>query len=247
MWTQELSFAIKYPLYICVLSVSLSSCISHKVDTNPRQQAQQINTQTSGENAEDTVPLNIDSLTKTLSDNPEARQSNDRLLEVEIVVVDEARSINFVKSAITAASMLFEKCQITLKASLRAVVLAPGTSINRETQDHLVANYALQKPALFVVPSTAERDVAFSYLPSLGGGVAGTSWITSRVSDRCFVWIMAHELGHVMFNHAKHSAGFSNIMSVACKQTNWGRRQIAPDWTHEQCIDLRRSNTVKPI
>ncbi len=226
-----------------VLSVFLSSCASSDVDIDSGQQVNKTEDNNPSKGATDLVVVDASNEASIET----AYTSNDKSIDVNIVIVNEARSIDFVKSAITAASTLFEKCQITLKATLRTVVLAPDTSINRETQEHLVANYAVLKPALFVVPSTAARDVAFSYLPSLQLDIAGTSWMSNRVSDRCFVWIMVHELGHVMFDHAKHSAGFNNIMSVSCKLKNWGSRKIAPDWTDEQCVELRRSNSVKPI
>lgn len=116
----------------------------------------------------------------------------------------------------------------------------------QKAREHIVAGNDMHKPALFVIPATAEQDVAFSYLPSLNRRVAAASWLTDRVSDRCFVWIMAHELGHVIFDHAEHSCGSNNIMSVACKRKNWGSRRISPDWTDEQCIELRNSMSVAP-
>ena len=202
-----------------VLSALLSSCVSGGANPGSEEQVKQ--------------------------SDESVLQPADMLLEVNIHVVNKARSIQFMSAATTAVSALFEKCQITLLTTVRSAALAPDTPINRKTRDRLVAKYAPVKPALFVIPSTAELDVAFSYLPSLNAGVAGTSWLTDRVSDRCFVWIMAHELGHVIFDHAKHSAGFSNIMSAVCKQKNWGSRQIAPDWTDEQCVELRGSNAVR--
>ena len=183
----------------------------------------------------------------TQATNTIAQDPAEKKLDVKIFVVNQARSIEFLKTAITAASSLFEKCQITLKARISSITIAEEASIDEKTRNQVAVQYSQYKPAVFVIPATAEQDVAFSYLPSLNRGVAATSWVTDRVSDRCFVWIMVHELGHIMFDHPKHSAGSNNIMSVACKQTNWGSRRIAPDWTDQQCHDLRQSDAVNAI
>ncbi len=232
MWVQKEPVCYQHLLRICVLlvlSLLLSSCASNSADLDTVQQIQKAQESNAGDVAAD----------------PVLNDSSDKLLEVKVFVVDDARSLSFVSTAVTAVEALFRKCQITLSATISSIELAPDTSIDEEARDHIVAQYGVHKPALFVIPATAEQDVAFSYLPSLIRGVAATSWLTERVSDRCFVWIMAHELGHVIFDHAKHSSGSSNIMSVACKQKNWGSRRISPDWTDEQCIELRDSKSIR--
>ena len=231
------------------LSVLLTSCVSSKPEFNQIQPVQKANEGSSDELGANLTVTENDKLASTFPRGGSSVTQNyiAKVLKVKIFVVNQARNIDFVKTAVRAANSLFEKCQITLNATIDSIALAPDTSIDREARDQIVAQYGRQKPALFVIPATAERDVAFTYLPSLDSGVAATSWLTDRVSDRCFVWIMVHELGHVILDHRGHNAGFNNIMSVACKHKNWGSRRIAPDWTDEQCVELRHSNAVTSI
>lgn len=247
---QQLKFSGQNRLRVCVVVIwLLSSCASNEAEVNPIKSVQGTDEASLNAIAADSNVIAKDKLAGSLKPDASSvvQNSMGRLLEVNIFNVNQARPSHFVKTAVAAANALFAKCQISLKATIESIAIAPNTSVNRAAQDKLVAQYGFHKPALFLVSATAERDVAFSYLPSLNSSVAATSWLTDRVSDRCFVWIMVHELGHVMFDHARHSPGTNNIMSVACKQQNWGRRRIAPDWTDEQCIELRQSKAVSSI
>lgn len=165
-------------------------------------------------------------------------------LPVDITILGEVRPREFVDDAMRSVSQMYQQCGIPVKATVNEVSVETAQDIDVAGRYRLTHEYASDKPGVFIVESTAERDVAFSYLPSLQRDVSGTAWITNRVSDACFAWIIAHEIGHLVLNDATHHPQRDNIMNAQCSQGSFNTSSALPRWTPRQCELIRSAGTL---
>ena len=166
-------------------------------------------------------------------------------LPVDVTILGEVRPREFVDDAMRSVSQMYQQCGIPVKATVNEVSVETAQDIDVAGRYRLTHEYASDKPGVFIVESTAERDVAFSYLPSLQRDVSGTAWITNRVSDACFAWIIAHEIGHLVLNDATHHPQRDNIMNAQCSQgSNFNTSSALPRWTLRQCELIHSAGTL---
>jgi len=162
-------------------------------------------------------------------------------LQVEVVIAGDAREEKFVEEAMSKVADIYAQCDTALSTTLHYEPEELSNGINTTQRYELTRKYTpadtiIRQPTVFVVNSTAERDVAFSYLPSLARDISGTAWITDRVSEQCFAWIVAHEIGHVILDNGKHHPRKRNVMNARCSsRSNYNRSRSLPTWTDEQC------------
>ena len=181
------------------------------------------------------------------SDSGNSNSSNSKNFELSttVFVVDQASSISLVEAAVASVVRIYRKCQIELQATITTLTSVSDSVINEDRRYALAREHATEKPSLFLVSDTNEHEVAYSYLPALKKHVSSTAWLTSRISDDCLAWIMAHELGHILMNSGVHSAGSKNVMSNNCTSSNWNSIKLEPNWTPDQCVSLRGSEFVR--
>jgi len=161
-------------------------------------------------------------------------------LPIEIHIVGKARDIEFVEDAMGSVAQMYRQCDIPIKAKVHNLEEIPPQDVDVHERYRLTEEYSVRKPSVFIIESSAERSVGFSYIPKLQRDVSGTAWITDRVSDSCFAWIIAHEIGHIVLNNGGHHPQTSNIMNARCSaSSNYNRRIGLPRWTENQCEIMR--------
>lgn len=177
---------------------------------------------------------------------PDVKPTTSATITVDVVVVDEARESSLLDQVMQGVNDIYRQCNIAVSYKPQSVSLPPTQIIDRETRIKMVDQYKGEQAALFLVPRTAEADVAFAYIPSRGTPLASSIWMTERVSEDCLPWIAAHEIGHVLLDSGRHSNGSSNVMSNGCTVNNWSNSASSPRWTIKQCLALHRSPFLKP-
>ncbi len=178
------------------------------------------------------------------SDQTAAMVTADAKLPVTMVIVGEARDQPFFNEQMQQVSELYQQCGIDLQTTVRELPNEIPKAINVADRYRLTTQYAASKPTVFVIESNAERDVAFSYLPSINRDISGTAWVTNRVSEPCFAWVVAHEIGHLVLNDATHHPNPGNIMNARCSAgNNFNRSTLVPQWSNQQCALMNQRPT----
>ena len=159
---------------------------------------------------------------------------------INVNIIGNARSESFVKNAMIEVDDIYQQCGLPLSIQVNS---EPEEITDDLTEDKLYLlsqKHAPFPPTVYVIGSTQERDVAFSYLPSIKRDVSGTAWITDRVSDACFSWVVAHEIGHVALDSGVHHPDRRNVMHRFCSgNNNFNRSTSLPRWDDQQCSVLR--------
>lgn len=168
-------------------------------------------------------------------------------LPVEVHIIGQAREVKFVEDAMGTVAEMYQQCNVPLKTTIHNLEEVPTQDVDVQQRYQLTHNYSVRKPSVFIIESSAERDVGFSYLPSLKRDVSGTAWITERVSDACFAWIIAHEIGHIVLNDGNHHPRTNNIMNARCSAgSNYNSTAALPRWSDRQCELMQATpNRVK--
>lgn len=162
-------------------------------------------------------------------------------LVIDVNIVGNARSESFVRAAMEQVSEIYQQCELSLAAEVKTWPEESSTELPLEQIYQLTRQYKQHAPTVFVIESTLENDVAFSYLPSLNRDVSGTAWISDRVSDSCFSWLVAHEIGHIALNSSEHHPSRRNVMNRFCsKNNNFNRSEFLPSWDKQQCALIRQ-------
>jgi len=171
-------------------------------------------------------------------------------LPVNVTIVGNARDRQFVSGAMDDVAEIYAQCNISLNLKVNEAEDKNAIDINVSERYALTSRYARTDtqtrvwPSVFIVNSTAERDVAFSYLPSLERDVAGTAWISDRASEACFAWIVAHEMGHIILDSGVHHTDTRNVMNARCSNNNnFNRSSTPPHWSDTQCAVMRANTT----
>ena len=220
------------------LIVCLTSCAYIQNDSKP----------SSSENYEATiVGTNADTVTDEYTNTDVNSNSNTSIpvLEIESRILGEARSPKFVAASITPIQAIYEQCGIDVQFTVKNLPIQKTADLTEDDLLRLSINNSDQ-PVVNVIQSTDRGDVAFSYLPSLQSAASSTAWITNRVSDDCFSWIVAHEIAHIVFNHPNHVFQRNNVMNPQCSAgSNYNRTNSAPRFTALQCRELRDNITTR--
>lgn len=209
---------IRYNFLIAVATVFLSACINNSAEKSSSPQV-------------------TASLPDTIA--KETKKSKTAALTVNIVTVKDARAAASLDQILPGVNNIYQQCRIEVDFNIQARELSVDGTIDETTRIALAEQYKGSSPTMFLVPMTAEVDVAFAYRPTHFTATASTIWITDRVRERCLPWIAAHELGHVLLNSGKHSNGSRNVMSNSCTINNWSNH--TPIWTNAQCEALHQS------
>lgn len=210
---------------LVAFTLLLGGCVDHRVNEGGVEYLEQSN-----QSRPDTI--NIERATLSL--------------KVNVGIIRDARESSLLNEVWTGVNDIYQQCDISVSFDTQTTGFEVERIIDRENRIQLSKKYKNESPTVFFVPNTAEVDVAFSYLPSYDSPLASTFWITDRVSERCLVWITAHELGHVLLDSAKHSNVSINVMSKHCKVGNWNNQLAKPKWNAEQCSALRISSFFVP-
>lgn len=165
-------------------------------------------------------------------------QSANRF-QVDVNIVGNARDMSEVESALAGVASIYSQCDIQLDTELHSLPDEGANAVSLTSLYGLVHDHMRQRPTVFIIDSTEERDVAFSYLPSLARDVSGTAWISKRVSEQCLAWIVTHELGHIVLDSSLHHSDPRNVMSTHCTSYNATRITREPEWSDSQCDALR--------
>lgn len=160
-------------------------------------------------------------------------------IDIDVHIVGGARNANFVRSNLSDVVDIYQQCDVRLDARINELPDQESSDIALATLYALTHEHAQRRPAVFLIDSTDDRELAFSYLPSFHRDVAATAWISNRVSDACFAWVLAHEIGHIVLDDATHHPSRSNVMHRSCSSGNVGRSEALPRWSEAQCQVLR--------
>ena len=159
---------------------------------------------------------------------------------INVNIIGNARSESFVKNAMIEVADVYQQCGLPLSIQVNSEPEEITDDLPEDKLYFLSQKHAPFPPTVYVIGSTLERDVAFSYLPSIKRDVSGTAWITDRVSDACFAWVVAHEIGHIALDSSLHHPDRRNVMHRFCSaNNNFNRSTSLPRWDDRQCSVLR--------
>ena len=166
-------------------------------------------------------------------------------LPVSVNIMGDVRKESFVKTSMTKVVDIYQQCGLPLSIQVNLRPEESATDMSEDKLKFLGQQHAAYPPTVYVIESTLERDVAFSYLPSLNRDVSGTAWITDRVSDACFAWVVAHEIGHIALDSSAHHPDKRNVMNRFCSgNNNFNRSTALPRWDEQQCAVLNDYFTI---
>ncbi len=159
---------------------------------------------------------------------------------LHVNIIGNSRNESFVNKAMIEVADIYQQCDLRLSFQVNSKTEEITTDLPEDKLYLLSQEHAPYPPTVYVIESTLERDVAFSYLPSLKRDVSGTAWITDRVSDACFAWVVAHEIGHIALDNSAHHPNKRNVMHRFCSvNNNFNRSTSLPSWDDQQCSVLR--------
>jgi hypothetical protein len=146
-----------------------------------------------------------------------------------------------VERAIRQVEDIFGQCGITVTAGAIYRLQAPEAFrvLDESMQPDLLAGLPPDRPVVLLVDRTTDNDVAYSYLESAPVPSRGSAWITRRSRDVCLGVLMAHELGHILLDAARHSSDPGNLMSHTCSFSNVSGSGISAHLSAAQCKRLR--------
>jgi hypothetical protein len=165
-----------------------------------------------------------------------------------IVFNDVGWSKTEVERVITEARQIYAKrCRFSLRVRSTEFITVDSNlhRLNDELQEQFLAELGeAKRPIVFFVGDTREPDfAAYAYLEGTISPSQGTAWLTRRAAKECRGPMLAHELGHIALNMAKHASSNNNLMAFSCQRSNISRQPVNTDMTPEQCETLWRRYT----
>jgi len=150
-----------------------------------------------------------------------------------------------VAQAIDRAEAIFEQCGVRVAAeSVHWLEIPVDLHVLEESaQRRLLAVLPQRRPMALLVNRTTEGDSAYSYLASAPVASRGTAWLTRNSHPVCVGALLAHELGHILLDTARHSSDPGNLMSHTCTVSNVAGSRPGTELTRSQCDTLRRLET----
>ena len=146
-----------------------------------------------------------------------------------------------IENAIKQARMIFDQCRVVV--DVRAIYwLKTAVEFDRLQETHqaeILSVLPHYRPVIGFIKDSRDNDVAYSYLQSAPVPSRGTAWITRAGDPGCVGTIVAHELGHILLDTARHSAGGGNLMSYTCVHSNIARFPAGNNLDEAQCDRLR--------
>lgn len=143
--------------------------------------------------------------------------------------------------AIQEVEAIFAQCGVVVTAGTvyRLEVPDDFRELDESEQARLLAALPTSRPVVLLVDRTTDHDVAYSYLKSAPVASRGTAWVTRNSEPACLAALLAHELGHILLNTARHSDDPDNLMSHTCTSFNVAEWRIGTGLSAAQCKQLR--------
>lgn len=160
----------------------------------------------------------------------------------EVAVLEEAGwRLDEIERAIQASESIYAQCGVTLHAVAIHRLRAPPAYqlLEEEDQARLLSGLAAGRPLVLFVNRTAAGDTAYSYRRSAPVAERGTAWITRTAAPSCVGVLLAHELGHILLDTARHSRQADNLMSYTCTHNNLAGAAPAARLSKAQCRRLQ--------
>lgn len=150
-----------------------------------------------------------------------------------------------VAQAVDQVEAIFEQCGVRVAAESVHWLEIPVDlhALEESAQQSLLAVLPQRRPMALFVNRTTEGDSAYSYLASAPVATRGTAWLTRNSHPACVGALLAHELGHILLDTARHSSNPGNLMSHTCTVSNVAGFRPGTNLTRSQCDTLRRLET----
>lgn len=159
-----------------------------------------------------------------------------------VAVLDSANwRSSEVKRALEEVEAIFGQCGVTVVGGPVYRIEAPAafTELDDERQYRLLAPLPATRPLAVLVDRTVARDVAYAYRLSAPVASRGTAWITRSGHPACLGRSLAHELGHILLDSARHSPDRDNLMFHSCTASNVAGSRPGTRLSERQCEQLR--------
>lgn len=146
-----------------------------------------------------------------------------------------------IELAVRQVEEIFGQCGVTVTAETVYMVSAPEDflELDEPMQARLLAAIPETRPAALLVGRTTDQDTAYSYLASAPVASRATGWVTRAARPACLGVLLAHELGHILLDTARHSTDPDNLMSHTCTISNVRGSAAGARLSAAQCRKLR--------
>lgn len=146
-----------------------------------------------------------------------------------------------IERAVSQVEQIFGQCDVTVTVAAVYLLTAPDEFMELEEpmQARLLDMLPETRPVALLVDRTTDQDTAYSYLVSAPVASRGTAWVTRASRPECLGVLLAHELGHVLLDTARHSTDPDNLMSHTCTVSNIQGSAIRARFSPSQCTQLR--------
>ncbi|MDZ7839924.1 MAG: hypothetical protein U5R46_03755 [Gammaproteobacteria bacterium] len=146
-----------------------------------------------------------------------------------------------IERAVRQVEEIFGQCGVAVTVGHIYLLSAPDDflELDESMQSRLLDRLPESRPAALLVGRTTDQDTAYSYLVSAPVPSRGTAWVTRASRPVCLGVLLAHELGHILLNTARHNRDPENLMSYTCTISNIQRSAIGARLSASQCRQLR--------
>lgn len=170
------------------------------------------------------------------------RQRDDAAITYPLVVLDSAGwDRDHIARAVQEVEDIFGQCGVVVTAEpvYRLKAASRYRELDPSMQAGILSKLPSTRPIALLVDQTIDRDIAYSYLDSAPTASRGSAWVTRNGHSACTGVLLAHELGHILLNTARHSDDPDNLMSRTCTVSNVAGFRPAARLTGSQCEKLR--------
>ncbi len=141
-----------------------------------------------------------------------------------------------------AASIYDKQCdfKISIRSIQQGTVALHLQNFNEVRQAKLLSMLKPERPTVFFIDNTQDRDIAYAYLENTASPSQGTIWITRRARKECRGSLLAHEIGHIALHFPSHQTDPGNLLSYSCTTSNIQNATLNIKLTAEQCRTLHQ-------
>lgn len=169
-------------------------------------------------------------------------QRDDAAITYPLAVLDSAGwGRDRILRAVHEVEDIFGQCGVVVTAEPVYRLKAPSRyrKLDPFMQARILSRLPSTRPIALLVDQTTDRDVAYSYLDSAPTASRGSAWVTRNGHPACTGVLLAHELGHILLNSARHSDDPDNLMSHTCTVSNVAGFRPVARLSGSQCDQLR--------
>ena len=136
-----------------------------------------------------------------------------------------------------AAGIYANQCdfKISVRSVQQGMVALGLQNFNEARQAKLLSILKPERPTVFFVNRTQDRDIAYAYLEHTPSPSQSTIWITRRARKEGRGPLLAHEIGHIALDFPSHQADPGNLMSYTCVTSNVENAQTNIRLSPRQC------------